>query len=150
MAWVFDFGRLVTAFPDLDWTRVARAARACGAERALLLALRLARDLTGATPPPSLAARVAEDRPVSALANQVQAGLRGERSVTEPLWRLQAFHLMVQDRLRDRVRYLTRLLFTSGPADWELIALPGWLAWLYPLIKPLRLVSWAVTGGNRR
>jgi hypothetical protein len=144
LEWIVDFGQLVEAGTQLDWSRIARAARARGAERALLLGLRLSRDLLGVAPPAELAARVAQDRRVGALARRVEAGLYGERPLRHGTRRLQLFHLQVQERLRDRARYLTRLLFASGPSDWALIRLPNRLSWLYAFIKPLRLAAGVV------
>ena len=143
LEWIFDFGQLVNTSPRLDWVRIAGAARARGTERALLLALRLARDLLGVAPPASLATRVAHDRSVGALAHHVQAGLSGDRPLGRRNRRLQRFHLQVQERLRDRARYLTRLVFASSPADWALIRIPGRLSWIYSFIRLLRLAAGA-------
>lgn len=139
LEWILDFGELVRTSPNLDWRGMADAARARGAERALRLALRLARDLAGVAPPENFAAPVAEDMRVSALARDVGRSLRGSRPLRPGSWTLETFHLRVQERLRDRVRYLARLLFASGPADWALLPLPVALSWLHALVRPLRL-----------
>jgi hypothetical protein len=161
LAWILDFGQLVEATPEIEWARVASVARARGVERALLLALRLAHELLGITPPAGLAARVAQDRRVGALAHRVEAALYGggpSGQRTRGLQRFHSqvqkrirdraryvwFHLQVQERVRDRARYLSKLLFASGPHDWSLIRLPSGLAWLYVLIRPLRLAAWVV------
>jgi hypothetical protein len=39
---------------------------------------------------------------------------------------------------------MRKLLFAPGPNDWSLIRLPSGLAWLYVLIRPLRLAAWVV------
>ncbi len=107
----------------------------------LLLALRLASDLTGVAPPPALALRVAGDRRIGGLASDVHASLLDARAFAEQPGSRRVFHLRVMERLRDRARYAGHVLFTPGPAEWAMLPLPGRLAWLYYVLRPIRLAG---------
>jgi Uncharacterised nucleotidyltransferase len=144
--WIVDFAQLVRTWPDLDWLRIAARARAQGQERMLLLALRLASDLSGVAPPQALALRVSGDNRIAALASDVHASLLGARPFTDQPGTRRTFHLRVMERLRDRARYAGHVLFTPGPAEWAMVPLPGRLAWLYYVIRPIRIAGTYVRG----
>jgi hypothetical protein len=142
--WISDFAQLVRTSPELDWDRIAAAAGAHGAERMLLLALRLARDMLGVLPPPALAAGVDGDRRVSALARDVRRRLSdASPSFAEQPWPLRVFQLRAIERVRDRARLACSVFFTPGPAEWAMLRLPRPLSWLYYVVRLIRV---AVTG----
>ena len=57
-----------------------------------------------------------------------------------PRWSMAWYDLNVRDRRRDAVRYLVYRAVEPHQSDWEWVALPGWLSFLYPLLRPPRLV----------
>ncbi len=146
LQWVLDFAQLLRTSPALEWSRITARARSCGEERMLLLALRLVRDLLGVSPPQGLEPRVEGDRKVRALASGVRARLLDARTFSEPSWKRRVFHLRVMERLRDRARYAGHVLFTPGPAEWAMLPLPDKLAWLYYVLRPMRIAGTYVRG----
>ncbi len=62
------------------------------------------------------------------------------------------FRLAVQDGFPERVRFAWRLLVTPAMADWRICKLPVGLAWLYGVIRPVRLVgrAWRGMAGRHR
>ena len=53
------------------------------------------------------------------------------------------FHLMLRtrERVRDRVRFVMRLILTPTETEWSLIPLPAWLFPLYRLVRVFRLIG---------
>ena len=147
--WIGDFAQLVRASPGLDWPGIAARARTQGAERMLLLALRLASDLSGVTPPRALAPRVMGDRRICALASEVRSILEARPFAEQPGTR-RMFHLRVMERLRDRARYAGHVVFTPGPAEWAMLPLPGRLAWFYYVVRPMRIAGTYARGLLRK
>jgi hypothetical protein len=141
LEWICDFAQLVRTSPELDWRRIAARAGASGAERMLLLALRLARDVSG-VPLPALAGRVDGDRRVNVLARDVRTRLSdASRPFAEQPWPLRVFQLRAMDRLRDRARFACSVFLTPGPAEWAMLPLPRPLSWLYYLVRPMRVAG---------
>src|SRR6202040_305868 len=71
LVWIADVAALISAKQPPDWSRAMLAAREVGAERILLLGLRLASDVLGAQLPAQLEPSVQSDRTVAKLATQI-------------------------------------------------------------------------------
>lgn len=135
---ICDLAWTMRANPELDWDMVRERARRLGIERWVGMGLAIAQRLFGAQPPPSLAAR---DPVADHLADEYCRDLpAGATALSDD--QLHRFLLRVRERRRHRVRYLLRLAVTVGPAEWEMVRLPDWLAPAYYLIRVTRL------GGN--
>lgn len=140
LKWICDIAEFVRVYPDLDWHALLATARAQGNTRVLLLALYLAYDLLGAAVPPDVLAQAREDRVIPALATGVRERLplAIEADIT-PL-DIFLFQLRVKERFRDRVRVFTQRMIQPAEGDWVAMPLPPALFFLYPLIRPFRLL----------
>lgn len=146
LGWVCDVAELIRATPQMDWDALRQRAKAAGCERMVSVGLRLAEELLGAGVP-----AFANDPRAQALATVVRqqlfAGAAGsprlfERSPEQPFEArvlFHPFHVQVREQWRDRVRYLLRLGFTPGVADYRVARLPSCFFFLYYLIRPVRL-----------
>ncbi len=140
LEWICDVAELLRRVPISGGDGLLERARALGAERMLLLGLRLAADLLDAPLPERLQRHVAADPVVAALATQVRKRLfrHTPGALPEP-WELRAFHFRVRERWSDRGRSAVRVAFTATPADWAFVRLPPSLSVLYYGLRPLRL-----------
>lgn len=139
LEWICAIAELLGKHDKLDWEAVTRAAQDTGAERMLHLGCYLARELFEAKLPDSIAPRIDSDRIIPKLAAQVRENIV---SGTSPGVRKRIlFHLRTKDGGLDRMRYCSRLLFTSTPVDWQILPLPASLSFLYPLLRPFRLAK---------
>ena len=136
--WLADVLHLVHRYPELDFERVFRVARRRGLERVLLLGLGLLREVFDVAPSPPAAEAIARDRPLTPLLQRCLANLRTGSGSDDVLWRAR-----IQERLRDRVRYLGRIAVTPSHNDFRWVSLPERFFFVYYLLRPLRLVLYA-------
>lgn len=140
MKWVCDIAELIRSFPQLDWDIVLERAREGGGARMLALGLLLAVELPGACLPREVAARAEADATARALAREVVERMAAG-TVEEPgLAQSLLFPLRGRERTADRARYCLRLALRQSPEDWRFVRLPLRLSFLYPLVRPIRLV----------
>jgi hypothetical protein len=155
LGWVCDIAAFIRAYgQQLDWTQTLDCARQMRGERLLLLGLQLASDLLWVTVPRDAHARLAVDRVVAPVAAELRQRLFGSELVAGRLTGSYGFveagvvYMRSRERLVDKApyaRYLLRALSTwcsvkPNPQDHAIVALPSGLAFLYVLIRPIRLV----------
>jgi putative nucleotidyltransferase-like protein len=152
LLWICDVAELLRASQDggqgWDWGRLLDWARRQRTERALLLGLRLARDLLDAPLPDGVASRLASSPAVARLAAEVAARLFTSPSAPGLLASAR-FQLRLLDVPGDRLRYCRRVL-APGEADMAAVVLPGPLSFLYYPLRLSRLVLAAARGGTHR
>ena len=142
LAWICDVSELILAHRDMDWEQILARARALGSERMLLLGLRLASDLLGATPREEVLHRVRADQTVKALAEQIYQRLFSEAGGQTDLFEGSLFHPLypkMRERLSDKIRYCILAATTQTVEDWELVPLPRSLSVLYYAVRFVRL-----------
>jgi hypothetical protein len=129
----------------MQWTELIERARAMGILRMVLLAVNLASEVFGTMPNPAAAMAMAEDPEVARLSTEIVEcafELNGRKHHDERLIAESGrLHMRMRERLRDRIRYLVRLLTRPGVEDWQAVDLPAGLSFLYPVLRPTRLVA---------
>jgi hypothetical protein len=146
LKWLCDVQRLVDK-GVIDWDETARMAAASRCEPPLLLGLYLAHELLGAEVPATMLERARRSTSIQELAGQVRERMfsedRGPYSALESC----AFHFRLAG-FRGGLRFAMGVLLIPTDADWNWVALPRRLRWLY---YPLRLVrfAWKYTPLNR-
>jgi hypothetical protein len=144
LAWICDVSELIRVHRDMNWEQIVAQARALGSERMLLLGLRLASDLLGATPPEEVLRRVRADQTVKALAEQIYERLFSEAGRQTDLFEGSLFHplfLKIRERLSDKIRYCILAATTQTVEDWQLLPLPQSLAFFYYVVRFIRLTG---------
>ena len=140
LIWLCDFARLM-AQPALDWNEIGARARRMGLVRILRVTMLLANRLLNANISAAALAALPDDPAAQSLADKIQTHLGAETSynVESPAY----FRLMMRLRERpaDRLRFLMRLAFTSGPSDWQAVRLPEPLFPLYGVVRLSRLAA---------
>jgi len=141
ISWITDVAELIQKQPDLDWDAAFRTAESLRVERMFHIGLALADDLLQAPMPEEIRKRVRRDSEPLAVAREV-----GERTLSRNLSGVSAGNRM---RFRQRMvrgllagwRYSLRLAMIPAEEDWEMVQLPGPLAPLYLVLRPLRLLQ---------
>ena len=145
LCWVVDVAQVLRATPDLDWPGLLQAAAHAGCRRTLFLGLHLAHTLLNVEIPGSILVKMKSDRHASRLATRICAGLFSldeAPSRRSAKWSKDWFYLRTKERWRDRFRYLRYAavwLFFPSPRDRQWLPLPTSLAWLYILVRPIRV-----------
>jgi hypothetical protein len=149
-----DLAELMAAEPTLPWDRVLDHARAVGGERIVLLALWLTRELLGSSLPDAVGSRLEGDPDVPRLGTPIKERLLSQLdgSLDYIRYRREAqvedfnLHLAIRERRGDRIRLVGNFirnrvgqLVTPTEFDHRFLRLPGALAPLYYLIRPIRI-----------
>jgi hypothetical protein len=126
--------------PHLRWTKMLEEARRLGAERMLLLGLYLARDLFQAPLPGAVTDCIARLPKLRTMAQKVYRRIFDNPEPQPTLFELTMFRLHCRERFRDRLNYCIRRVLTPTYQDVEVLQLPSSLEFLYPLLRPLKLI----------
>lgn len=146
---VADVGALLAKYAGLDWARVLAAARRSGQRRSLLVGAGVARELFGMALPEAFGAALARDPAAGRLAREAADRFWAEAPRQDIAFRQSWFAFRTRERLRDRVRFLRRLLCVPGAYEFTRWNWPRALQPFYALVRPLRL-AWTVVGRGGR
>ena len=139
LMWICDIAALISAEPDLDWDGALRRARQLRVARMVFVGLLLADEVLQAAVPEGPLRAAKEDQEAVRLAAWI--GRRLRQRPLDPLSETEEYRFVytVREGKRDRLRYFQHLLLTPAEEDWEFLPLPGSLASLYYLLRPIRL-----------
>ena len=140
LIWLCDIAQILK-LGKLNWDWVQAHARTFGIERILHVTLLLANHLLATAIPAPIEKSILEDRAARAFADEIAVGMA--RGVSYEKQQVSYFRLMMRlrEHRADRLRFLTRLTFTPGPGEWEVVRLPKPLFPLYRLVRLARLAS---------
>ena len=145
LIWICDIAQILkTEKSNWDWVRAQ--ARSLGIERILHITLLLAkRFLTAAIPAP-IENVILADQAAQVFVEQIAASVAAGVIYEEE--KISYFRLMMhlRERRMDRMRFLSRLAFTPGPGEWELLRLPKLLSPFYRVVRLARLAGRCVRG----
>jgi Uncharacterised nucleotidyltransferase len=143
LKWICDIAEFVRQYPNLDWELVLKRARELGCCRILLTGVTLARDAVGISLPELLDRTARADRALGTIRNDVldrfSAGSPPPRCVEADL-----SHIRSRERLWDRLQLILRFIrsrLLPNERDREWVQLPGGLAYLYILVRIVRVAS---------
>lgn len=147
LLWIADVARLIRKSPTLDWTALTTGAKACGTERILLLGVLLAHKLFGfSLPQLEITARATPE-----IARLADESIRYMQDLTQPSYTgWHRYLLLARERRADRIRHISRFLFTPGLGDWDSVRLPKFVTPLYRLIRLARVGQVAAQYAFRR
>lgn len=133
---------LLNRYPEMHWPSLFTRARQLGADRMLLLGLFLAHELLGASLPAEVLQRFQRSKILWGMANQVSERLFVRPEDVPSQFELTRFRLRTRERLRDRFTYCFKRALSPTYKDLENLSLPPSLEFLYPLVRPFRLIRW--------
>ena len=146
---VADAGALLEKYADRDWENFLGAAVRLGQRRSLLVGAGLAEELLGCDLPPAFREGDRQDPVARRLARQAAERLRALAPRHAIVGRQNWFALRTRERLRDRLRFVSRTLFVPGAFELAALRLPGVLYPLHSLVRPVRL-AWDLFVRNGR
>ena len=149
LGWVLDIAKLM-ASQKVDWTQASRIAAKLESTRVFLLGLYLAHDLFDAPVPEPLLEEIARDPAVPALAEKVYAQYAGLSDPSAGVLPRAAFRFRLRDGVGQGLRHTLRLAMSPTESDRQTVRLPRWLAPLYVLVRPFRLLREYGAGLKRR
>lgn len=136
LTWICDVDEFCRRH-EIEWSATLQRAREHQAERMFLLGPALAHELFGTEIPPLIERAIEDDETLQRLRSEVVLDLFDTSDLFDlDLVRYQARSL---ERRRDRARVFLSWMFKPRRIEIEMLALPIALAWVYFLVRPLRL-----------
>jgi hypothetical protein len=146
LGWIYDVAALLRRHHALDWEQVIAHASSLGVRRILWLGLLLAQNVCGATLPHRVQQRLQAEPHAGLLAKQVSQRLFSQQNNHCIDRQQHDFYLHMRERRQERILYLLyqlrqygRQAFTTTATEQAL--LPSYLAYLHPLLRPLRIAG---------
>ncbi|MFB2919730.1 nucleotidyltransferase family protein [Aerosakkonema funiforme] len=139
LARICDVAELIRSYPLLDWTKLMQRAKILGGQRMLYLGLFLAKNLLGTTLPDSVYQKIKADPEVEILATQVCDCLFCNTNESSKHGNVTRFHLRAKENLADKLKYFLLITITPTTTDWLLLPLAKFPAFIYYLMRPIRL-----------
>jgi hypothetical protein len=142
LIWIVDIARLLTTFPDLDWTVVWSHAAQHHIQRIVRLGIMLAHHLFRVSLLPEVQMWAVKDRAVIDLMHSIKTELMLSEFVPprQYTWQQHRFLMAVRERIRDRLRFSMQRAFTLTEGDLaNPYRLPDHHA-VYQCIRPFRLL----------
>ncbi|MBZ5659100.1 MAG: nucleotidyltransferase family protein [Acidobacteriia bacterium] len=149
LGWVLDIAKLITA-QQVNWELLSRIAAKMESTRVLHLGLYLAHDLFGAALPEPMLEEIRRDPAVQELAEKVYEQYSGISDHTAGVLPRAVFRLRSRDKFWPGLRHLLRLGMSPTERDLQTVRLPRYLAPLYVLVRPWRLLTQYGWGWKRR
>ena len=136
LSWLCDLEQL-THSTDLDWDIVQGRARQLGIQRIVAINLALVKILLGTT----LGAYRYADGSLHETVDELTTLMRQSREYDPDSSEYFRMMLRVRERWQDRMRFLSRLAFTPGFAEWQAIKLPRAFFPFYRVVRVSRLAA---------
>jgi hypothetical protein len=146
LMWICDFAELMRPEVSVHWANLLQQARELRCDTMLLLAASLAKNVLHADLPPPLAADCETNRTVQLLTGELEEQLLSARAQRPPRWQEMRYHYRCQGNIGLTLRFFAHMLFQPHLPDWQFVRLPRPLWFLYPVLRPLRLLSKRLRG----
>ena len=140
LIWLCDLARIVE-IPTLDWNWIGSMSRSLGIQRILRISLLLASRLLDTPIPSGAEANIPRDATAQLMASEIEGYILGNRTFDVESVAYFRLMLRLRERWHDRARFVSRLLFTSGPGEWAAVRLPEPLFPLYRIVRITRLAA---------
>jgi hypothetical protein len=149
LLWILDVAQLITVHV-VDWELLSQIAARLESTRVLLLGLYLAHDLFDAPLPGQLLEEIDRDPTIQELAEKVYERYAGISDPGTGILPRAVFRIRLRDGFGQGLRHTWRLAMSPTESDRQKVRLPRWLAPLYVLVRPWRLLRQYGSGLKRR
>ena len=140
LEWICDIDRAIRSRASIDWPSLLEKAQEKGIERMVLISLYLCRELLKLPLPEEIESKMAGDTHTVGIGRRIIAlNLSTGRGIRKSFGTF-ALLLKMRERPSDRLRFAFRALFAPKFDDFNTLALPKSLLFLYPVIRPFRLL----------
>ena len=140
LIWLSDLARIMN-LSSVNWDFIASQAKDLGVVRIMRVSLLLANSMLGAQVPAAAETALPEDSTAKSWANRIETQITGGTAHDTESFAYFRLMLQLRESRADRLRFLTRLLFTPGPGEWAAIRFPRPLFPLYRLVRLSRLAA---------
>ena len=141
LEWICDIDRSIRANKDLDWELILSEAEKLGIRRMLYLGLVLSQQFFRTNLPESIQEEITQDKKIPKLISKI-IKLNFSKD-TQASKNYSTFGLLwsMRESFLDQLRFAWRGMFAPKFDDFKYIQLPSHLSFLYPLVRPFRLMT---------
>lgn len=140
LIWMCDIARLMET-QRLDWNRIGSHAKRLGIVRILRVTLLLVHRLLDVPISSEADTYISADHEAELLSREIESKFASDATFDVESFTYFRLMLRLRERRRDQMRFLSRLLLTAGPGEWEAIRLPEPLFPLYRLVRITRVAA---------
>lgn len=140
LIWLCDLARIIQS-PALNWKMIASQAERLGIVRLLRVTLLLSERVLNTPMPLAADEAIPNDSRAGALASEIEPHIFREDAFDTESPAYFRLMLRLRERRVDQARFLTRLILTPGPGEWDVVQLPRVLFPLYRLVRLGRLAA---------
>lgn len=148
LSWICDIAQL-SSMAGIDWARIAERATGLGIKRIIGTTFFLVGEVLDGPVPAEIESLIRRDPEIRILGTEIIQGLRRDFELDPESIAYFRLMLRTRERVRDRVRFVMRLILTPTETEWSLIRLPAWLFPLYRLVRVFRLIGKLVAKGHQ-
>jgi len=141
LEWICDIDRSIRANPDIDWQHLLNEAEKLGVKRMLYLGLALSQQFFGLKLPEMIQQKMEQDKALPKLISKVIEINFSETSQEGKSYSSFGLLWNMRENLSDQLRFAWYGLFAPKFDDFKFIQLPKYLAFLYPIVRPFRLIT---------
>jgi hypothetical protein len=141
LEWVCDIDRSIRANPDIDWQHLLNEAEKLGIKRMLYLGLTLSRQFFGLELPEMILQKTEQDKALPKLISKIMESSFSKNSQEGKSYSYFGLIRNMRENPGDQLRFAWQGLFAPQFDDFKFVELPKNLSFLYPIVRPYRLVT---------
>lgn len=140
LIWLCDLAWIISR-QNLDWNRIGAQADKLRIVRLLQVTLLLVHRILGIAIPSAAMVHFPDDPVARSLADEIQPHIFSEEAFNVESTMYFRLMLRLRENVTDRIRFVSRLVLTPGPGEWEAVHLPPALSPLYRIVRMSRLAA---------
>jgi len=141
LEWICDIDRSIRTNPHIDWLSLMNEAKKMGIERMFYLGLSLCQYLFGLELPEMIRNKIEEDKTLPKLISKVIENSFSEKAGENKGYSSFGLLLSMREKHSDKIRFAWYAFSAPQFDDYTFVKLPRYFAFLYPAIRPYRLLS---------
>ncbi len=141
LEWICDIDKTIKENPNIDWEYLLKEADNLGIRRMLFLGLTLSQQFFRLILPEMIQKEIAKDTEIPKLISKIIKINFSKSKQREKSYNTFRLLWSMRENLSDQLHFAWRGLFSPKFDDFVFVQLAKNLAFLYPLIRPYRLVT---------
>lgn len=140
LEWICDIDKSIRKNPNIDWPYLVHEAKEMGVERMLYLGLTLCQYFFRLELPKFIQENITQNKSVEKLISKIIKTNFAEPVQINKNYRSFGLLLDMRENLSDKLRFTWYAFFAPKFDDFTFIQLPKYLSFLYPILRPFRLI----------
>jgi hypothetical protein len=141
LEWICDIDRTIRANPKLDWDLLLQEANKLGIRRMLYLSLALCKLFFHLKLPKNIQNELKKDKELNILIPKIIDLYYSQKTKKQKNYNSFLMLLNMRENLNDKLSFAWYGLFSTKFDDFKYIQLPNYLSFLYPIVRPFRLLT---------